>query len=71
MSTTTITTNSNKKFNQILNFLNKKRVSILPSLEPLSITFITKSPIQTNSLLHQLTKNLHLSPLQPSLAHVA
>ena len=71
MNTTTITTNSINKFNQLLNYLYTKEVSILPSPTTLSITLFTNSTSQTNSLLSKLTQHLHLTPLQPSYALAA
>lgn len=71
MNTTTITTNSINKFNQLLNYLYTKEVSILPSPTTLSITIFTNSASQTNTLLSKLTNLLHLKPLQPSYAIAA
>lgn len=71
MNTTTITTNSNNKFNQLLNYLYTKEVSILPSPTTLSITLFTNSTSQTNSLLSKLTQLLNLKPLKPSYALAA
>lgn len=68
MNTTTITTNSNEKFNQVLNFLKTKRVAYLSSPTIGSITFFTYTTLQTNDLLQQLIHQLHLKPLQPSYA---
>lgn len=46
MNTTIITTNSINKFNQLLNFLYSKKISILPlpphSLSPSSLTLLLK-----------------------------
>ena len=66
MNTTTITTNSINKFNQLLNYLYTKEVSILPSPTTLSITIFTNSASQTNTLLSKLTQLLNLKPLKPS-----
>lgn len=71
MNTTTITTNSINKFNQLLNYLYTKEVSILPSPTTLSITLFTNSTSQTNSLLSKLTQLLNLKPLKPSYAIAA
>lgn len=71
MNTTTITTNSINKFNQLLNYLYTKEVSILPSPTTLSITLFTNSTLQTNSLLSILTQLLNLKPLKPSYALAA
>ena len=71
MNTTTITTNSINKFNQLLNYLYTKEVSILPSPTTLSITLFTNSTSQTNSLLSILTQLLNLKPLKPSYALAA
>lgn len=73
MSTTTITTNNSKKFNQILSLLTTlhPHLSILPSPTTNSITFFTNSTLQTNLLLSHLTKLLHLTSLQPSYALAA
>ncbi len=71
MNTTTITTNSINKFNQLLNYLYTKEVSILPSPTTLSITLFTNSTSQTNSLLSKLTQLLNLKPLKPSYALAA
>ena len=71
MNTTIITTNSINKFNQLLNFLYSKKISIFPSPATLSITLFTNSSSQTNSILSRLTKLLNLKPIQPSYALVA
>ena len=71
MNTTTITTNSNEKFNQVLNFLKTKRVAYLSSPTIGSITFFTYTTLQTNDLLQQLIHQLHLKPLLPSYAFAA
>lgn len=71
MNTTIITTNSINKFNQILNFLYSKKISIFPSLATLSITLFTNSSSQTNFILSGLTKLLNLKPIQPSYALAA
>ncbi len=71
MNTTIITTNSINKFNQLLNFLYSKKISILPSPTTLSITLFTNSTSQTNSLLSKLTQLLNLKPLKPSYAIAA
>lgn len=71
MNTTIITTNSINKFNQLLNFLYSKKISIFPSPATLSITLFTNSSSQTNSILSGLTKLLNLKPIQPSYAFVA
>ena len=71
MNTTTITTNSINKFNQLLNYFYTKEVSILPSPTTLSITLFTNSSSQTNSLLSKLTTILNLKPLKPSYALAA
>lgn len=71
MNTTKITFNSINKFNQLLNFLYSKKISIFPSPATLSITFFTNSSSQTNSILLGLTKLLNLKPIQPSYALAA
>ena len=71
MNTTKITFNSINKFNQLLNFLYSKKISILPSPTTLSITLFTNSSSQTNSILSRLTKLLNLKPIQPSYALTA
>ena len=73
MNTTTITTNSTQKFNQILSQLSTldPHLHLLPSLTNNSITFFTHSTIQTNYLLDQLTHLLHLTPLHHSCAFAA
>ena len=71
MNTTIISTNSINKFNQLLNFLYSKKISILPSPTTLSITLFTNSSSQTNSILSGLTKLLNLKPIQPSYALAA
>ena len=71
MNTTTITTNSINKFNQLLNYFYTKEVSILPSPTTLSITLFTNSTLQTKSLLSKLITILKLKPLKPSYALAA
>jgi len=76
MNTTTITTNSINKFNQLLNHLyqlstNNSQLCFLPSPTTLSITLFTNSSSQTNSILSGLTKLLNLKPIQPSYALAA
>jgi hypothetical protein len=76
MNTTTITTNSINKFNQLLNHLyqlssNNSQLSFLPSPTTLSITIFTNSTYHTSSLLSKLTQLLNLKPLKPSYAIAA
>jgi len=73
MNTTTITTTSTQKFNQILSTLStlNPKLSTLNSPTTHSITFFTNSTLQTNILLSKITQRLHLTPLQPSYALAA
>lgn len=73
MNTTTITTNSTQKFNQILSQLSalNPHLHLLPSPSNNSITFFTHSTVQTNHLLNQLTHLLHLTPFHRSCALAA
>ena len=73
MNSTTITTTSTQKFNQILSLLSTlhPKLSTLISPTTNSITFFTNSTLQTNTLLTQITNLLHLTPLQPSYALAA
>ena len=73
MNTTTITTNSTQKYNQILSQLSNLDPHLHLLLSPTnnSITFFTHSTIQTNHLLDQLTHLLHLTPFHRSCALAA